>query len=431
MSTEFMINSLWVFIAAVLVFFMQAGFALLEAGLCRAKNCINILMKNTMDFGIGAVAYTLVGFGLMYGNSVNGLFGGSNFGNPLASAIPAIDGLSLHPASFFFFQLVFAAATATIVSGAMAERTNFKAYLIYSAVISLVIYPVSGHWIWGGGWLSQLGFKDFAGSTAVHSAGAWASLIGASLVGPRIGKFTKDEKTGKTKVNVFPAHNMFMACLGMFILWLGWYGFNPGSELAFDDAVMHTVVTTTLAGACGMITSLVFSWVRYGKPDLSLVINGILGALVGITAGCLFVDIWGAMIIGAVAGILVILSVEFVDKVLHIDDPVGAISVHGACGAFGTLMIGFFANPNLSHFLDENGNSAGPAGLFYGGGAAQLGKQAIGVVSVFGWVAVTAFILFFALKKTVGLRVSKEEELKGLDIEEHGVVSYPEFVIHE
>jgi Amt family ammonium transporter len=416
MDLQYFANSLWVFLAAVFVFFMQAGFALLEAGLTRSKNTINILMKNTMDFGIGAIAYTFVGFGLMYGASASGLFGTSGFVNPLA--IDVVDGLSKE--SFFFFQLVFAAATATIVSGAMAERTNFKAYLIYSFVISLVIYPISGHWIWGGGWLAEMGFLDFAGSTAVHMAGGVAALVGAAILGPRIGKYTKDPKTGKTKVHSFPAHNLFMACLGMFILWMGWYGFNPGSELAFNDTVLHTVFTTTLAGAAGSITCLATTWLRYGKPDLSMLINGILGALVGVTAGCKFVDMWGALIIGAVAGILVVFAVEFIDRKLKVDDPVGAVSVHGVCGAFGTLMIGLFST-----------GERGAAGLFYGGGLGQLGVQAVGVLSTAAWVGVTSFILFMLLKKFAHLRVSPEEELKGLDIGEHGAVAYPDFVIHE
>jgi Amt family ammonium transporter len=412
MDGEYLINSLWVFIAGIFVFFMQAGFALLEAGLCRAKNCINILMKNVMDFGIGAFAYTIFGFGLMYGASRFGLFGTSNFLNPLAGFDV---GIPLSASAFFFFQLVFCAATATIVSGAMAERTQFKSYLIYSFVISLFIYPVSGHWIWGGGWLAQLGFMDFAGSTAVHSVGGWASLMGAILVGPRIGKYTKDKKS-----NAIPAHNIFMACLGMFILWMGWYGFNPGSELAFNDVVLHTVVTTTLAGALGSLAALVFTWVRYGKPDLSMVLNGILGALVSITAGCKYVDIWGAMIIGLLGGFVVCLSVEFIDRKLKVDDPVGAISVHGVCGAFGTLCIGLFASVNTD-----------VRGLFYGGGFRQLGIQALGVVCVFAWAIATCFILFSIIKKTIGLRVSEEEELKGLDIREHGAEAYPEFLARE
>ncbi|MDR0223308.1 MAG: ammonium transporter [Oscillospiraceae bacterium] len=421
MEPEILINSLWVLMAAIVVFFMQAGFALLEAGLCRSKNTVNILMKNSLDFGIGAISYTLIGFGIMYGASASGLFGTSNFGNPVKNF--EIEGLM--PGSFFFFQLVFAAATATIVTGAMAERTNFKAYLIYSSVMCLVIYPVSGHWIWGGGWLSEIGFMDYAGSTAVHSVGGWAALVGAAIVGPRIGKYVKDPKTGKTKVNSFPAHNIFLSCLGMFVLWLGWYGFNPGSELAFNENVLHTVITTTAAVACGSVTSMITSWARYGKPDLSLVINGVLGSLVGITAGCRFVDLWGAMIIGALAGIFVIFSIEFIDRILKIDDPVGASTVHGTCGVFGTLMIGLFSSGG------ENGVHDGASGLFYGGGLKLLGIQILGAFAVFVWVVAMAFILFTLLKKFAHLRVSPAEELKGLDIEEHGAVSYPEFVLHD
>ncbi|MDR0885933.1 MAG: ammonium transporter [Clostridiales Family XIII bacterium] len=412
MDATYLINTLWVLVAGVLVFFMQAGFALLEAGLTRPKNTINILAKNTLDFGFAIAAYALLGFGIMYGTSgPGGLFGTSLFLSPLKGF--EIEGLS--PEVFYFFQLVFAGATATIVSGAMAERTKFMSYIVYSFFISLIIYPVSGHWIWGGGWLSDIGFMDFAGSTAVHSAGGWVALAGAMIVGPRLGKYSKEGKA-----RAIPAGNIFMATLGMFILWLGWYGFNPGSELGFDEVTIHTVVTTTMAAGGGMLASLVVTWKRYGKPDLSMVLNGILGGLVAVTSGCPYFSFWVSFLIGVLGGILVIFSVEFIDRKLKIDDPVGAISVHGVCGALGTLCIGLFASVNTD-----------AKGLFYGGGFSQLGIQALGVVVVFAWTFGAGFLLFKIIKKTIGLRVEKEEEIIGLDIVEHGAEAYPDFVSQE
>jgi Amt family ammonium transporter len=411
-ATSFWINTAWVLVAGILVFFMQGGFALLEAGLTRPKNTINILSTNLLDFGLATVAYALFGFGLMYGTSFNGLWGTDLFIVPTNYPIDTLD-----PGIFFFFQLVFAGATATIVSGAMAERTKFKSYLFYSFFISLLIYPVAGHWIWGGGWLSSLGFHDFAGSTAVHSVGAWAALVGASIVGPRIGKYTKEGKP-----RAIPAGNIFMATLGMFILWLGWYGFNPGSELGFDGVTLHTVVTTTLGAAGGMLASLFVTWKRYGKPDLSMVLNGVLGGLVAITSGCAWVDFWSAFAIGVLGGVGVVFSVEFIDKKLKIDDPVGAISVHGTCGVIGTLCVGLFAHVNTD---GEWG------GLFFGYGAGQLGIQALGVVAVFAFTVGAAFVLFKTIDKTIGLRVSKKEEIEGLDIHEHGAEAYPDFVTQE
>lgn len=406
---EYMMNSMWVLVAGGLVFFMQAGFALLEAGLARQKNTINILMKNLMDFGLGTVAYCLVGFGLMYGVDKAGIIGTSLFVNPLGYDA----GETLSTNVFFFFQLVFCAATATIVSGAMAERTKFGSYLLFSFLISAFIYPVSGHWIWGGGWLSQIGFMDFAGSTAVHSAGGWASLMGALIVGPRIGKYTKEGK-----VNAFPPSNLFMATLGLFILWLGWYGFNPGSELAFNENVLYTAVTTTIAAGVASIVALGISWVRYGKPDLGVCINGTLAGLVAVTAGCKYIDLVGAACIGAIGAVAVVFSVEFFDKVVKIDDPVGAISVHGICGSIGTLCVGLFACRETETM-----------GLFYGGGFKLLGIQALGVVSVAAWVLCATGIMFTLIKKTIGLRVTKEEEITGLDVEEHASEAYPEFVV--
>ena len=411
MGFEYGLNSLWVFVAGILVFFMQAGFALLEAGVSRQKNTVNILMKNFMDFGLGTIAYCLVGFGFMYGADKMGIIGTDLFFNPLGYDTGGI----LSPGVFFFFQLMFCAATATIVSGAVAERTKFSSYLIFSFVISAVIYPIGAHWIWGGGWLAQLGFMDFAGSTAVHSIGGWASMMGAIMVGPRIGKFGKDGK-----VNAFAPSNIFMACLGFFILWLGWYGFNPGSELAFNENVLYTAVSTTIAVGVGSVVALFTTWIRYKKPDIGISMNGALGALVGITAGCKYVDLGGAAIIGAIAAIAVIFSVEFFDKVAKVDDPVGAISVHGAGGIVGTLCVGLFAIRETEKL-----------GLFYGGGFKLLGIQLIGVLAIAAWSVIASGTLFFIIKKTIGLRVSKHEEIIGLDIAEHASEAYPEFVTKE
>jgi Amt family ammonium transporter len=395
---------MWVLLGAVLVFFMQAGFAMVETGLTRAKNAGNIIMKNLMDFSAGAILYWAVGWGLMYGESFNGLFGTSDFF--LASG----DTMN------WFFQVVFAATAATIVSGAMAERTKFSSYLIYSVVISGLIYPISGHWIWNGGWLSAMGFHDFAGSTVVHSVGAWAALMGAITLGPRIGKYVKVD--GKISVKAIMGHNMPLAALGVFILWFGWYGFNAGSTLSGTDLSMTDVaVTTTLSAAAGAITAMFTTWIISGKPDVSMSLNGALAGLVGITAPCWVVSPGAAIIIGLVSGILVVASVEFIDKKLHIDDPVGAISVHGVCGAWGTLAVGIFGDIEMIG-----------SGLTRGG---QIGVQALGVVAVFLWVTITSGLLFFIIKKTIGLRVSAEEELKGLDIAEHGTESYAGFQIFQ
>ncbi len=400
-------DMIWLIITASLVFFMQAGFAMVETGLCRAKNAGNILMKNLMDFCFGAVAFWALGWALMYGADAAGLLGTDQF---------FLSGAGAKTFRDWMFQVVFAATSATIVSGAMAERTKFSAYLIYSFVISLVIYPISGHWIWGGGWLGSLGFHDFAGSTVVHSVGGWAALMGAILVGPRKGKYLNIE--GKIVVKAIPGHNIPIAALGVFILWFGWYGFNPGSTLSGTSAdIAKTAVTTTLAASAGTIAALFFSWLLFKKPDVSMSLNGALAGLVGITAGCAVATPLGSIIIGLVAGVLVVASVEFIDKVLHIDDPVGAISVHGVNGVWGTLAVGLFANTESIK------------GLFYGGGFRQLGVQALGVISVFVWVAVTCLVLFSVLKATVGLRVSDKEQLQGLDIGEHGSDAYSGFQI--
>ena len=403
-DTQSHMDTLWMLIAAVLVFFMQAGFAMVESGFTRAKNASNIIMKNIMDFGIGSLLFFVAGFGLMYGDSVAGLFGGSGFGNPTLIDSPVS----------ILFQTVFCATAATIVSGAMAERTKFVSYLIYSAGISLIIYPIAGHWVWGGGWLAQLsiggaGFVDFAGSTLVHSVGGWAALVGAKLLGPRIGKFKKDGTP-----NAIPGHNITLGALGVFILWFGWFGFNPGSQLAADHAIGHIAMTTNLSAAIGAVTVMALSWVRYGKPDVSMTLNGALAGLVAITAGCASVGMWGAIAIGFVAGIVVVFGVEFIERKLKIDDPVGAIAVHGMCGAVGTLLVGVFA-------LD--------GGLIAGGGFGLLAVQAIGVAAYLVWTLATSFILFGGIKKTIGLRVTKEEEIMGLDLGEHGAESYSDFVL--
>ena len=401
----------WTLVGAFLVYFMQAGFALCEAGLTRAKNTGNILMKNLMDFCIGTPCYWLVGFGIMFGGT----------GALIGSFDPFMQGSydfgTLPTWVYAVFQTVFCATAATIVSGSMAERTNFKAYCLYSAAISLIVYPISGHWIWGGGWLSELGFHDFAGSTAVHFVGGVTACLGAALLGPRIGKYGKD---GKPRAIL--GHNMTAMALGVFILWFCWFGFNGGSTVSMtgDDVMTNAglvVFNTNLAAAMATLAAMVFTWCRYGKPDVSLTFNASLAGLVAITAGCDVMDPFGAAITGLLAGILVILSVEFFDNVAKIDDPVGAVSVHGACGCFGTLCVGLFATDG---------------GLFYGGGFAKLGIQALGLVSVAAWVLVTMFIVFKVIDKFVGLRVSEQIEIDGLDFAEHGLpTAYAGFAISD
>ncbi len=399
------IDTIWILVAAVLVMFMQPGFALVEAGFTRSKNTANILMKNLMDFAIGSLIFWILGYTLMYGEDVGGFMGKISlfFSSNEIHGVP--DKASL------MFQTVFAATAATIVSGAVAERTKFSAYIIFSIVITAVIYPISGHWIWGGGWLSNLNtpFHDFAGSTVVHSVGAWVGLAGAVMIGPRIGKYTKDGKA-----RAIPGQNLALGALGVFILWFGWFGFNPGSQLAATgsenaSAIAHIFITTNLAAAAGAVTAMCVTWIKYKRPGLSITLNGALAGLVAITAGCDVVSPGGAAIIGILAGTLLVFGVEFIDKVLRIDDPVGAISVHGLNGAMGTIMVGFLSTSN---------------GLFYGGGAAQLGSQLIGVLSVAAWAIGLGFILFFSLKKSIGVRVSKRIEEEGLDIYEHGESAY-------
>ena len=403
------VNTIWVLVGAALVFFMQAGFALCEAGFTRAKNTGNILMKNLMDFCIGTPAYWLVGFGVMFGGT-SALIGGFDplIRGDYSAILPA--GVPLW--AFAIFQTVFCATSATIVSGAMAERTKFSAYCIYSAAISLLIYPISGHWIWGGGWLAQIGFHDFAGSTAVHMVGGVCALIGAAILGPRIGKY---DKNGKPKAIL--GHNLTAAALGVFVLWFCWFGFNGASTVGMDsDELMVTAgrvfFNTNLAAAVACCATLVLTWIRYKKPDVSMTFNAALAGLVGITAGCDAVNAVGAAIIGLICGILVVFSVEFFDKKAKVDDPVGAVSVHCVCGAAGTILTGLFATGVTTE-----------AGLFYGGGLHFLGVEALGVVSVAAYVAVIITLVFLALKHTIGLRASREEELRGMDISEHGLLT--------
>jgi len=396
------LDILWVILAGVLVFFMQAGFALVETGFTRAKNAGNIIMKNTMDFCVGTPLFLLIGSGIMWGDKFLGLIGTSGFFSPP---------LSPHE---LFFQTMFCATAATIVSGAMAERTKFSAYLIYSAVISLFIYPVAGAWTWGGGWLADLGFHDFAGSTIVHSVGGWCAFIGAAILGPRIGKYNKDGS-----VNPILGHSLTLGALGVFILWFGWFGFNPGSTLAVVPEIGYIAMTTNIAAACGGLSAMFISWAKYKKPDIGLTLNGVLGGLVGITAGCAVVDYLGAIIIGVISGAIIVFGVAFLDKI-KVDDPVGATPVHLFNGIWGTLAVGLFATP------DNFGGSL--PGLFYGGELTQLGIQALGVISIGLWVGICAFILFTVLKHTIGLRVSSKEEIEGLDIYEHGTESYPDFI---
>ena len=401
------VNTIWVLFGTALVFFMQAGFSLCEAGFTRAKNTGNILMKNLMDFCIGTPAFWLVGFGLMFGKG-SGIIGSfdplirGEYSQALPSGVPLW--------AFAIFQTVFCATSATIVSGAMAERTKFSAYCIYSAAISLLIYPVSGHWIWGGGWLSQMGFHDFAGSTAVHMVGGICAMIGAKILGPRIGKY---DKNGKPQAIL--GHNLTFAALGVFILWFCWFGFNGASTVGMDsDALIETAgrvfFNTNLEAAVACCAALIFTWIRYKKPDVSMTYNAALAGLVGITAGCDAVDAVGAAVIGVVCGILIVLAIEFFDKIAKIDDPVGAVSVHCVCGAAGTVLTGLFATGETTE-----------AGLFYGGGAHFLGIQVLGVLAVAAYVAVVITIVFLAIKHTIGLRVKPEEELAGLDVSEHGL----------
>lgn len=403
------VNTCWTLVAAFLVYFMQAGFALCEAGFTRAKNTGNILMKNMMDFCIGTPCYWIIGFGLMFGGT-GALIGGFD---PFIQGDYSHLGLDIPLWVYIVFQTVFCATAATIVSGSMAERTNFKAYCVYSAAISLVVYPICGHWMWGGGWLQSMGFHDFAGSAAVHNVGGVIALLGAWMLGPRIGKYDKNGKP-----HAIPGHNLTAGALGVFILWFCWFGFNGGSSLslATDEAMTMTGLVcfnTNLAAAVATCVTMIFTWLRYGKPDVSMTLNGSLAGLVAITAGCDTVSPFGAFFIGFVAGLLVVLSVEFFDNIAKVDDPVGAVSVHFANGVWGTIAVGLFSTgANTEH-----------AGLFYGGGLAQLGTQLLGLVTVDIYVVVVMFIIFKLIDKFIGLRVPAEVEIDGLDIHEHGLAS--------
>lgn len=424
-----LLDTLWVMLAAFLVFFMQAGFAYVEAGFTRAKNTNNIMMKNLMDFALGTLAFWAFGFAFMFGDGNGAADGNGAFigltgfflqatEENVNEVYPGLSWANVPLAAKFMFQLVFAGTAATIVSGAMAERTKYNAYLVYSFIISAFCYPVVGHWIWGGGWLAGMGMWDFAGSSVVHSVGGWFALAGALVLGPRIGKYSPDGKP-----RAIPGHSIPMAALGVFILWLGWFGFNPGSTMAATELIGHIAVTTNAAAATGALAAMFTSLLLFKVYDIGMTLNGALAGLVGITAGCAFVTVEGALIIGILSGIAVVFAVVAIDKI-GIDDPVGAVSVHGVCGALGTLLLGVFA-------VDAVQPGTAGDGLLAGGGAKLLIAQATGVVSVFAWSFGLGMILFLAIKYTIGLRVSAEEEAEGLDIAEHGIGAYPDPGFHQ
>ena len=399
------LNAIWLLLGTCLVFFMQAGFAMVETGFTRAKNAGNIIMKNLMDFAVGSIIFWILGFGLMFGDTIGGFLGTPYILDAFSENTDFV---------WVIFQTVFCATAATIVSGAMAERTKFSSYLIYSFCISAVVYPIVGHWIWGDGWLANLAtpFHDYAGSTVVHSVGGWSALVGAKILGPRIGKYSKDGK-----VNAIPGHSLTLGALGVFILWFGWFGFNPASSGDGTAILLNgrVFVTTNMAAAVAAVATMINTWVRYGKPDVSMSLNGALAGLVGITAGCDVVSVWGAFAIGILCAFTVVFVIELLDHKLKIDDPVGAVGVHCACGVVGTLCVGLFAVEG---------------GLFYGGGASLLLSQFIGVVAVAAWTCICMTIIFTVIKKTVGLRVSAEEEIGGLDLYEHGLgSSYADFQV--
>lgn len=408
------IFGVWFLIGAALVFWMQAGFAMVETGFTRAKNAGNIIMKNLMDFCIGTVMFILIGFGLFLGEDLMGLIGKPGF--DIFTEYESFDW------SNFVFNLVFCATTATIVSGAMAERTKFLSYCIYSGVISALIYPIEAHWIWGGGWLSQIGFHDFAGSCAIHMVGGISALVGAKILGPRIGKFNTDKDGKITKVNAFPGHSIPLGALGVFILWLGWYGFN-GAAATSVEQLGSIFVTTTISPAVATVVCMIFTWIKYGKPDVSMCLNASLAGLVAITAPCDVTDAFGAIVIGAVAGLLVVFAVWLLDYKLRVDDPVGAVAVHMMNGIWGTISVGFFATNTAPGYSIADASGTELTGLFYGGGFKLLGLQLIGFASVAAWTLVTITIVFLVIKATVGLRASQEEEIVGLDTTEHGLAS--------
>ena len=411
------VYGVWFLIGAAFVFWMQAGFAMVETGFTRAKNAGNILMKNLMDFCIGTVMFILIGFGLFLGEDLLGIIGKPGF--DIFTDYAHFDW------SNFVFNLVFCATTATIVSGAMAERTRFLSYCVYSAVISAVIYPIEAHWTWGGGFLAQMGFHDFAGSNCIHMVGGICALIGAAMVGPRIGKFVKDKSGKITKVNAFPGHNLPIGCLGVFILWLGWYGFNGAAATSIEE-MGSVFVATTIAPSVATVVAMIFTWIKYGKPDVSMCLNASLAGLVAITAPCDVCDALGATIIGLVSGLLVVFGVWLLDYKLRIDDPVGAVAVHFMNGIWGTIAVGLFATdsaPAFARAISGGANQIAGKGLFYGGGFRQLGIQLFGMLCTAAWTAVTITIAFLVIKKIFGLRVSEEEEIAGLDVTEHGLPS--------
>lgn len=418
MDTTVIIDTIWVFLAAILVFFMNLGFASVEAGFARSKNTVNILSKNFIVFAVSSLGFMLLGWGLMFGGD-NPFIGTENlfilgnadlsfYNDTLTSNVPFW--------GKFFFQLVFCGTAATIVSGAVAERVKYISFIIFSFVLTLLIYPIVGHWVWGGGWLANLGFMDFAGDTVVHSVGGWAALAGAIVLGPRLGKYGKD---GKAKA--IPGHNMSLAVIGLFVLWLGWFGFNPGSTMSFQNPadVMHILMTTNTAAIGAILTSTATSWILIGKPDLGMTINGCLAGLVGITGSCAYVSIEASLLIGAISGIIVVFAVMFFDKV-KVDDPVGATAVHLCCGILGTIFVGLFAKEGITSLSTKNG-------LFYGGGFELLGAQLIGIIAVGAFVFTSSLLVWYLIKKTLGIRVSREEEIVGLDIGEHGNIAYPDF----
>ncbi|HIS24625.1 MAG TPA: ammonium transporter [Candidatus Faeciplasma gallinarum] len=413
-----LVDTLWVFLCAILVFFMNLGFATVEAGFARSKNTVNILSKNFIVFAVSSLGFMLLGWGLMFGGD-NPIVGTENLWILGGTDLSVYDDTLTSSVPFwgkFFFQLVFCGTAATIVSGAVAERVKYISFIIFSFVLTLLIYPIVGHWIWGGGWLADLGFQDFAGDTAVHSVGGWAALAGAMLLGPRIGKYDKNKRP-----RAIPGHSMSLAVIGLFVLWLGWFGFNPGSTMSFQNPsdVMHILMTTNSSAIAAVMTSTITAWIFIGKPDLGMTINGCLAGLVGVTASCAYVTVGASLLIGAIAGIIVVFAVMFFDRI-GIDDPVGATSVHLCCGVFGTICVGLFAKEGVTSLSTKNG-------LFYGGGFGLLGVQLLGIVAVGAFVFAASMLVWFVLKKTVGIRVPAEEEIAGLDIGEHGNRAYPDF----